>query len=202
MNHQSPAHALAEAARLCRPVRLLFISLALLAAAQLAMAGVPGRMIQGKIIHVEDGDTVTLLDHNLHQHKIRLADIDAPETCHSSAPNEQVTCKGKPGQPYGENAKASLRSLAIGQETTAWCRSKKSYERSVCYLKTNAGVNLNHEQVALGWAWFSRKHGEDGSLYLVELQARARRAGLWRGRNPIDPAEWRNDCWKQGNCPQ
>ena len=33
----------------------------------------------GKVIHVADGDTITVLDDTNIQHKIRLAGIDAPE---------------------------------------------------------------------------------------------------------------------------
>jgi len=33
----------------------------------------------GKVIHVADGDTITVLDDTHTQHKIRLAGIDSPE---------------------------------------------------------------------------------------------------------------------------
>jgi endonuclease YncB( thermonuclease family) len=33
----------------------------------------------GKVIHVQDGDTITVLDDTHTQHKIRLTGIDAPE---------------------------------------------------------------------------------------------------------------------------
>jgi len=35
--------------------------------------------IAGRIVRVHDGDTITLLDVNKSQHKIRLDGIDAPE---------------------------------------------------------------------------------------------------------------------------
>ena len=35
--------------------------------------------LTGRIISIADGDTVTLLDANLQQHKIRLSGIDAPD---------------------------------------------------------------------------------------------------------------------------
>jgi endonuclease YncB( thermonuclease family) len=35
--------------------------------------------LQGKVVHVADGDTITVLDTNNTQHKIRLQGIDAPE---------------------------------------------------------------------------------------------------------------------------
>ena len=33
----------------------------------------------GKVIHVQDGDSITVLDDTRTQHKIRLGGIDAPE---------------------------------------------------------------------------------------------------------------------------
>ena len=33
----------------------------------------------GKVIHVQDGDSITVLDETHTQHKIRLSGIDAPE---------------------------------------------------------------------------------------------------------------------------
>ncbi len=35
--------------------------------------------LTGRIVSIADGDTVTLLDANLQQHKIRLSGIDAPD---------------------------------------------------------------------------------------------------------------------------
>ena len=35
--------------------------------------------LRGKIVGVSDGDTVTVLNAERHQHKVRLAGIDAPE---------------------------------------------------------------------------------------------------------------------------
>lgn len=36
-------------------------------------------LISGRVVLVADGDTVTVLDANKVQHKVRLAGIDAPE---------------------------------------------------------------------------------------------------------------------------
>ncbi len=35
--------------------------------------------LTGKVVKITDGDTLTILDANYQQHKIRLAGIDAPE---------------------------------------------------------------------------------------------------------------------------
>jgi endonuclease YncB( thermonuclease family) len=36
-------------------------------------------VLEGRVVSVADGDTITLLDSNRQQHRIRLAGIDAPE---------------------------------------------------------------------------------------------------------------------------
>ena len=41
--------------------------------------------LTGRIVSVADGDTVTLLDANLQQHKLRLSGIDAPRNASRSA---------------------------------------------------------------------------------------------------------------------
>ena len=48
--------------------------------------------LRGKIVGVSDGDTVTVLDAERHQHKVRLAGIDAREKA----------------QPFGQASKISL----------------------------------------------------------------------------------------------
>ena len=48
--------------------------------------------IEGRVVGVADGDTITVIDDNKVQHKIRLAGIDAPEK----------------KQPFGQRSKQSL----------------------------------------------------------------------------------------------
>jgi micrococcal nuclease len=45
--------------------------------------------LQGKVVGITDGDTLTLLDQRRQQTRIRLSDIDTPEH----------------GQPYGQRAR-------------------------------------------------------------------------------------------------
>ena len=56
-------------------------------------------MITGKVVSVADGDTITVLDADKTQHKIRLNGIDAPEKA----------------QPFGQRSKQSLSDLVFGK---------------------------------------------------------------------------------------
>lgn len=57
--------------------RLIFsgLGLALLLSAGVVLADT----LTGKVVGVSDGDTITVLDSDKRQHKIRVAGIDAPE---------------------------------------------------------------------------------------------------------------------------
>ena len=65
---------------------------------------------------VTDGDTITLLDVDNRQHKIRLDGIDAPEL----------------GQPFGRASKQHLAELLANREAVAECSKIDRYRREVC----------------------------------------------------------------------
>ena len=56
--------------------------------------------LSGEVVGVTDGDTVTVLDHEKRQIKVRLAGIDAPEK----------------RQPFGQKSKASLSELTYRKD--------------------------------------------------------------------------------------
>ena len=62
--------------------------------------------LQGRVVKVSDGDTVTVLDEQRQQHVIRLAGIDAPEK----------------SQPNGQKSKAfSLRLIFYEKKNRIQC---------------------------------------------------------------------------------
>ncbi len=54
--------------------------------------------VAGRVVYVDDADTIVLLVDGRSQMKIRLSSIDAPETSHT---NKE---RGRIGQPYSNNA--------------------------------------------------------------------------------------------------
>lgn len=73
------------------------------------------RTIEGKVIKVADGDTITVIDSNKEQHRIRLAGIDAPEK----------------GQPFGNASRKKLRELVAGKDVLVEFEKYDRYGRIV-----------------------------------------------------------------------
>ncbi len=69
----------------------------------------------GKVIGITDGDTLTLLTPDKQQIKVRLAEIDTPES----------------GQPFGSKAKEALSALAFGRQARVAVVDRDRYGRIV-----------------------------------------------------------------------
>lgn len=152
-------------------------------------------VMDGKVIYVPDGDTLTLLLLDQSKVSIRLSDIDAPETSHGHK---------KPGQPFSQASKKSLTDLAKGKNAQAHCFEIDSYKRPVCRVLVD-GVNVNAEQLLRGMAWAnaaSRRYVRDPHSFEYESRAKAAGLGLWslNERSPVPPWVWRRDCWKLNHC--
>ena len=136
--------------------------------------------LSGRVVAIADGDTLTILDEQKTQHKIRLAGIDAPEK----------------GQPFSQKAKENLSRLVFGQVVTIEGEKRDRYGRRVAKVLLHE-VDAGLELVKLGLAWhFKRYQREQNqsdrkSYAEAEEKARAERLGLWADPSPVDPSEWR-----------
>lgn len=143
-----------------------------------------GRIIEGMVKAVYDGDTLLLTTREQSRLKVRLYGIDAPETKKPDTP----------GQPHGEVAKRTLMYKVMGRRVTAEIVDTDEYSRAVAVIRYS-GKDVNREMVAEGFAWAYRKYlqGDYASEYIsAENRARSRRAGLWREENPTPPWEFRH----------
>lgn len=77
-------------------IKLLAFLILLLAFSSTATA--QSRPLVGKVVAIADGDTITVLDLNNTQHRIRLQGVDAPES----------------KQAFGARSKQSLSDLVFG----------------------------------------------------------------------------------------
>jgi endonuclease YncB( thermonuclease family) len=137
--------------------------------------------ITGRVVGVTDGDTVTVLDGQKVQHKIRLAGIDAPEKA----------------QPFGNRSKESLSDVAFEKSVTVETDKRDRYGREVGKMLVN-GRDVNLIQVERGMAWHYKAYEREQSpsdrkLYdAAEDDAKAARRGLWRDAEPVPPWEFRH----------
>jgi endonuclease YncB( thermonuclease family) len=151
----------------------------LLAASAISFAAA-AHTIEGRVVGVSDGDTVTLLDGLHAQHRIRLAGIDAPEKV----------------QPYGDASKRHLSDLVFGKSVTVEYEKRDRYGRIVGKVLKD-GHDASLEQLRAGLAWHYKQYQReqsraDRSAYAeVENAAQLAHAGLWRDPAPVPPWTWR-----------
>nr|DAN83795.1 MAG TPA: nuclease-like protein [Caudoviricetes sp.] len=125
----------------------------------------------GKVVSIHDGDTITVLQ-DKQQIKVRLFGIDAPEL----------------KQPYGKKSKQFLANLIAGKVVEVEGSGKDRYKRTIGTIYLN-GADINAQMVGNGYAWAYRKFSKKYTVQ--ESQAKKRRLGLWRDKEPIPPWEWR-----------
>lgn len=157
-----------------------FTRFLLLAAALLACPSY-AETLQGRVVGVTDGDTVTVLDTATTERKIRLMGIDAPEK----------------KQAFGRKSKESLSALVFNKQVTVEYSKRDRYGRTVGKILVN-GTDANLEQVKAGLAWHYKQYQKEQSIEdrvayaRAEEQARAEKRGLWVDADPTPPWDWRH----------
>lgn len=142
-----------------------------------------GRIIEGIVKAVYDGDTLLLVTREDSRLKVRLYGVDAPETKKPDIP----------GQPFGDIARRTLMYKVIGRRVQAELIDIDQYKRAVAVIRY-VGRDINREMISEGLAWAYQKYldGAYASEYIgVENQARRKRVGLWRDSNPQPPWDFR-----------
>ena len=154
--------------------------LALLLASALS-SNLWAQSLVGEVVAIADGDTLTVLDADRVQHKIRLAGIDAPER----------------KQPFGQRSRQTLADLVFRKQVEVMTEKKDRYGRTIGKV-IYQGRDVNLVLVSEGMAWHYKQYAReqdaaDQKLYaLAEEEARAQRRGLWRDPRPIPPWSWRS----------
>ena len=73
------------------------------------------KTVNGEVVQVQDGDTLTVKTERNRLHKVRLADIDAPEM----------------GQPFGKSARRLATDLALEKTVRVNYTFKDKYDRLI-----------------------------------------------------------------------
>ena len=170
-----------------RTTRSFFCALALLFALLAQPLG--AATLAGRVIHVADGDTLTVLDDQHRSHKIRIAGIDAPER----------------GQPFGRRSAEALIRLTTNRFVTVDGGKTDRYQRRVGIVRVappgcascEPSVDVGLALIDAGLAWHYRayereQNAADRERYrTAEDDARARQNGLWADVSPTPPWDWR-----------
>lgn len=134
----------------------------------------PLPLLTALVIAISDGDTLTVRPDGGEQMKVRVAEIDAPES----------------RQPFGAAAKRSLSDLCFKVRAEIRPTTRDRYGRTVARV-TCRGQDAGAHQVSTGMAWVFDRYVTDRSLYRLQDEARAAGRGLWSEPAPVAPWEWR-----------
>jgi endonuclease YncB( thermonuclease family) len=131
------------------------------------------------VISVADGDTITVLDADNRQIRVRLYGIDCPER----------------KQPYGNRARQATAEAVMGQEVNVHEMDKDRYGRTVAIVAAPGREMLNAWLVKEGLAWvypqYCKRSDPCDRLKNLEQEARAAKRGLWKEAGAVEPWVWR-----------
>jgi len=127
----------------------------------------------GSVIKVVDGDTLDV-QVGPGKHRIRLAEIDAPER----------------NQPWGDEAKQGLAFKVLKQEVRVVVTDTDRYGRQVGKIFLGQ-TDINRSMVSEGHAWVYRQYSQDERLIEIEIMAREAGVGLWNRSDAVPPWDWR-----------
>jgi endonuclease YncB( thermonuclease family) len=128
-----------------------------------------------RVVGVHDGDTITCLDENNQQQKVRLASIDAPEV----------------GQEYGRASREALAAMVFGKTIAVADEGRDQYGRWIGSVSVD-GIDVNRQMIATGNAWHYTEFSNDSTLAALQEQARMQKIGLWSQPDPIPPWQFRH----------
>lgn len=134
-------------------------------------------IISGKVIGIQDGDSITLLTDSNIQIKVRLEGIDCPEK----------------KQDFGSVAKQFTSDLVFSQNVTLQKTGQDRYGRTLGYIFLSDGTNLNEELLKASLAWHFIKYNKSPRLAQLESDARLNRVGLWQLSKAIPPWDFRKN---------
>lgn len=135
----------------------------------------------GKVVGITDGDTITVLDANKTEHKVRLMGIDAPEK----------------SQDFGSASKQALSNYIYQREVTVEYKKLDKYQRKVGKVILDK-QDICLAMIELGMAWHYKDYEKEQSktdrdLYSqAELKAREAKRGLWQLSKAIAPSAFRH----------
>lgn len=135
----------------------------------------PASALTGKVIHVTDGDTITILTDNFYDIRVRLYGIDCPER----------------NQPFGNVAKRFVIDRVAGKVVDVTIYDWDRYGRAVGIVG-----NLNQELIEAGLAWVYPRYCRKKfckKWHQIQADAEAEKRGLWKDQDCVPPWDWRRN---------
>jgi endonuclease YncB( thermonuclease family) len=151
----------------------------------------PGASIEGKVVSVENGDTIMVKadGDESDTYQVKLHAVDAPDI----------------GQPYYENARKSLSKLILKKDVTV--KIQNAYARDMIIGTVyRDGRDIGLELVEKGFAWHFKRFanqqpaGERKSYADAQEYASTAGRGLWSDDRPTPPWVFRGEV-DQANAP-
>ena len=135
-------------------------------------------VLNGTVVGISDGDTVTVIDKLSKQHKVRLMGIDAPEK----------------SQAFGNEAKQTLSNYINTKEVSVEYKKLDKYKRIVGKVTLDGQyicLRMIREGMACHYKHYEKEQSKtDRDLYReAEAEANAREVnlGLWVEKQPVSP---------------
>ena len=154
------------------PRSRLFTLFVLLLLLSVSYAHSAATILEGTVVKIADGDTITVLDSDKVQHRVRIAGIDAPEK----------------GQPFGNTSRKRLGELVARKEVRVEFNKHDRYGRTVGKVLVRPSdcptcgktLDVGLAQITTGMAWWYRKYAHEQSREDQDRygsQSRRRRRG-------------------------
>lgn len=142
--------------------------------AQAAEALIPASVPTCHVVGVTDGDTITVRCGTDEQMKVRLAEIDAPET----------------GQAWGQKSKQYLLETIYDKDVRVSTVDHDRYGRSVAYV-FYLGFVVQRMMLTTGLAWCYDQYAKSDWCEGDEQKARTANRQIWSDKSPVSPWEYR-----------
>ena len=148
----------------------------LLLAAACGLGADAGRTLDGRVVHVKDGDSFEMKTPTGMRVEVRIAYIDSPER----------------DQAWAEKSRAALIERIERRDVRVRQVDTDPWHRVVGEVSVGERC-IGCEQVRDGNAWVFRRFSQDPALLALEDEARAAKRGLWGlpAEQRVPPWEWR-----------
>lgn len=144
----------------------------------LSVPAFAAQVIEGKVVGISDGDTITVLTNEKRQVKVRLYGVDCPES----------------KQAFGTRARQSTSDKVFGKRVRVEVADTDRYGRTVGIVAAPGETVLNRALLMEGMAWVYTAYCKAPvcrEWKREEEAARLRKAGLWADASPVPPWEYR-----------